>query len=360
VALARPVLGARVVLDDHDAVVLGGMPPDDLERAVRAAVEHEDQLEVVVLLVTQGRAARIDDAFLVVRGDDHAHLRGRLVAVPGVEIQAAPDRGPVADHPDHAGPDHEPQDQRKQGQREQRPRDRWGHGGSVDSAAMTRPVYVLDRDAVRAVDRAAIEEYGIPGIVLMENAARALAATALSMLDGGGMALIICGSGNNGGDGWALARHLHNAGVRVVVAPLGDPRPDGDAGVNCAICRAMGIEEIAFDRLEAQRDADLIVDAIFGTGLTRPVLEGRAEEAIVWMNAGSEPVLAVDVPSGLDADRGFPLGVAVRATATVTFVGMKPGFLVSGAEAWTGTVTVGDIGAPRELTERYGRPLEGG
>ncbi|MCP3904201.1 MAG: NAD(P)H-hydrate epimerase [Planctomycetes bacterium] len=221
---------------------------------------------------------------------------------------------------------------------------------------MNGPVYVLDRDAVRAVDRAAIEEYRIPGIVLMENAARALAAVALRMLDPGATALIVCGSGNNGGDGWALARHLHNAGARPVVAALGEPRGEGDAGVNRAICGAMGVEEVDIDRLDEHRAAGLVVDAIFGTGLTRPV-EGRAAQVIAWINAGVAPVLAVDIPSGLDGDSGVPLGVAVRATETVTFVGMKPGFLVSGADAWTGTVTIGDIGAPRELTERFGRPL---
>lgn len=220
-------------------------------------------------------------------------------------------------------------------------------------------MYVLDRDSVRAVDRAAIAEYGIPGIVLMENAARALAVEALAMLPvAGGSVVIVCGSGNNGGDGWALARHLHNAGTGVAVAPLGEPREGGDAAVNCRICRAMLIGEIAVDDLPAQLQAcDLVVDAIFGTGLDRAVT-GAAAAVIERINECGRPVLAVDVPSGLDCDTGRPLGNAVRATRTVTFIARKPGMDVEAAMAYTGHVVVGDIGAPVELLERFGRKKE--
>jgi len=224
------------------------------------------------------------------------------------------------------------------------------------------PGFVLDRDSVRAVDRAAVEEYGIPGIVLMENASRALAVEALRMLResnaGEGLVLIVCGSGNNGGDGWALARHLHNAGARAVVAVLGEPRPETDAGLNCAICRKMGVAEIGVDRLDEHAAADLIVDAIFGTGLDRPV-QGRAAEVIEWINHTGRPVLAVDVPSGLDCDTGRPLGVAVKATKTVSFVGYKPAFNELDAQPLIGEVVIGEIGVPRELIERLGRAMSG-
>ena len=217
------------------------------------------------------------------------------------------------------------------------------------------------RGQVRSVDRAAIEDYGIPGIVLMENASRALARTALDMLDGrpGRQVLIICGSGNNGGDGWALARHLHNAQMEVVVASLGEPRSPDDAGANCAICRKMGIHEIGPDRLDDYRHAELIVDAIFGTGLDREV-HGRAAEIIEWINATGRPVLAVDVPSGLDCDRGRPLGVCVKATRTVSFVGYKPGFTEMSAQPFVGEIEVGEIGVPIELVQRLGTPLPPG
>jgi NAD(P)H-hydrate epimerase len=229
-------------------------------------------------------------------------------------------------------------------------------------SAPPRPAaFILDRASVRSVDRAAIEDYGIPGIVLMENASRALAREALGMLEEaaapGGTVLIVCGSGNNGGDGWALARHLHNAGARTVVAVLGEPRPESDAGINCAICRKMGIAEISIDELDAYAGAALIVDAIFGTGLDREV-KGRAREVIGWINEAGRPVLAVDVPSGLDCDTGRPLGVAVRAAVTVSFVGYKPAFNALQAQPFIGRVVIGEIGVPRELIERLGTPAD--
>jgi hydroxyethylthiazole kinase-like uncharacterized protein yjeF len=223
-----------------------------------------------------------------------------------------------------------------------------------------RETFILDRKSVRAVDKAATEDYAIPGIILMENASLALADEALDILDRSEAAeasiLIITGSGNNGGDGWALARHLHNAGLDPVIAPVGDPAPDTDAGVNCAICRRIGIREIPIDRLDDFRDADLIVDAIFGTGLDREVT-GQAADIIKWINGTKRPVLSVDVPSGLDCDTGKPLGVAVKATCTVTFVGLKSGFLEIDAQEHIGDVVVASIGAPIELTRRFGRPL---
>lgn len=224
---------------------------------------------------------------------------------------------------------------------------------------------VFDRQSVRAIDRAAIEEYGVPGIVLMENAARGLLREALAMLAQSPRstphALIICGSGNNGGDGYALARGLHNAGVQVTLAALKEPSPQSDAGINFAICKRLGLPLVELDDLsEFDRKAqpDLIVDAIFGTGLDRPVT-GTALELINWINSRRRPVLAVDVPSGMDCDTGQPvgdgIGPVVRATKTVTFVGLKPGFLELDAQRWLGEVVVVDIGAPIELLEKLGR-----
>jgi NAD(P)H-hydrate epimerase len=220
-------------------------------------------------------------------------------------------------------------------------------------------MYVLDRDSVRAVDRAAINEYGIPGIVLMENAARALADEALAMMpESAGLVVIVCGSGNNGGDGWALARHLHNAGSGVRIAPLGEPRAGGDAAVNCRICRNMKLREIIPADLPAHLAVcDLVVDAIFGTGLDRPVT-GVAASTIESINHSGRPVLAVDVPSGLDCDTGQPLGSTIRAARTVTFVARKPAMNVEAAAAYTGAVVVADIGVPGELLERFGRPVD--
>lgn len=220
---------------------------------------------------------------------------------------------------------------------------------------------LLDRQAVRALDRAAIEEYGIPGIVLMENAARGLADQAMALLErshatAAPTVLIICGSGNNGGDGYALARHLRNRACRVLLAPIAKPRAGTDAAANRDVCRAMKIPEIKIEDLDEHAEADLLVDAIFGTGLDREV-SGRPASIIRWINRSARPVLAVDIPSGLDCDTGRPLSEAVRATRTATFVGVKPGLLRLDAQPYVGEVVVAEIGAPAELLERFGRPL---
>jgi NAD(P)H-hydrate epimerase len=218
-------------------------------------------------------------------------------------------------------------------------------------AASFPPDLVFDRAAVQSVDREAIEAFGIPGMVLMENAARGLADQALNMLDEpSATVLICCGSGNNGGDGYALARHLRNHGHEPMLASMKDPHSGTDAGVNASICDQMGIPRV--DRDDAP-DPTLLVDAIFGTGLDRPV-SGEPAEWITWINDHAAPVLAVDAPSGLDCDTGEPLGPTVRATHTVTFVGMKRGFLAPGASAYTGEVTVVEIGAPIALHHKYG------
>lgn len=215
----------------------------------------------------------------------------------------------------------------------------------------------LDRAGVREVDRIAIEEFGVPGIVLMENASRALAANAIDMLGGAASArdrtvIIVCGSGNNGGDGYAMGRHLFNAGLKPTLARLGEPKAGSDAAVNMEICRRMEMPEI-----DLPQTSDLIVDALFGTGLDRPI-EGRAAQIIAMMNASGAPILGVDVPSGLDCDTGRPLGEAVvRATRTVTFVACKTGFREPGAGQYTGEVVVAEIGAPRQAVERVVRGM---
>jgi NAD(P)H-hydrate epimerase len=212
------------------------------------------------------------------------------------------------------------------------------------------------------VDRAATEEYGIPSIVLMENAPRALSAHAMEMIDrqSDQPVLIVCGSGNNGGDGYALARHLHNAGIEVVIVALGTPAPGTDAAINSEVCRRKKLRIVAAEPMTqwtTVHQPSLIVDAIFGTGLDRPVT-GIAAAVIGWINSQSCPVLAADIPSGLDCDTGESLGCCVKATRTVSFVGVKCGFLNPAAQELLGTVVVGDIGAPAELLTRLGRSNE--
>jgi hydroxyethylthiazole kinase-like uncharacterized protein yjeF len=231
----------------------------------------------------------------------------------------------------------------------------------------------LTRAQVREVDRIAIERYGIPGIVLMENAARGATDVAWQMLRGATDAarsadqagcaaqrspgcgsaevLILCGGGNNGGDGLAVARHLHNRGCRVRIALTIDPaRYEGDALINWKIVRAMGLPQESFDPARIGTP-DLIIDAVFGTGLSKPPRDPFAQLADA-VNATGIPVLAVDVPSGLDCDTGEPLGLAcIRATRTATFVTEKLGFAVPEARAYIGDVIVANIGCPVEIME---------
>jgi len=216
----------------------------------------------------------------------------------------------------------------------------------------------LAREEVRAVDRRAIEEYGLPGIVLMENAGRNTAML-LHALGPGMRVAIVCGRGNNAGDGFVIARHLENLGheVRLLLACR---RTDlrGDAAINAAVATHAGIPMVdltdgtADDWAAAVAGADWIVDAVLGTGASGPP-RGSLAVAIRAIRAAREAggvrVLAVDLPSGLDCDTGDAPGDCVRADLTATFVAPKLGFGRPGAAALTGTVEVIDIGVPRRL-----------
>lgn len=212
----------------------------------------------------------------------------------------------------------------------------------------------LTRAQVREIDRRSIEDYHIPGIVLMENAARAAADVACDMLDGNcvGQVLILCGGGNNGGDGLAVARHLHNRGADVALSLTVDPaRYQGEALINWRIAQAMNIPWRRADPgLIAATSALLLIDAVFGTGLDQSPREPFG--AIVRAVGQSRvPVLAIDLPSGLDCDTGKPLGACIKATCTITFVAEKSGFASASARPYLGEVTIGAIGCPRELIE---------
>jgi NAD(P)H-hydrate epimerase len=214
---------------------------------------------------------------------------------------------------------------------------------------------VMSRDEVRAVDSWAINELGIPGVVLMENAGRSCAELIKQKLAGAAnpKVCIFCGTGNNGGDGYVIARHLLNGGFEVVVVICGDrSRIRGDAKTNLDILEKLGQPVAELDlsggdirgRVEAFSDgAEMIVDALFGTGLSGE-LRAEHRELVDSINARNCPILAVDIPSGLDCDTGEPLGAAVRATYTVSFVAAKKGFAAEGARQYTGEVFVASIG----------------
>lgn len=229
-------------------------------------------------------------------------------------------------------------------------------------------MYELSVENARELDRRAVEEYGMDSIVLMENAAIGLWKHAMQMLDGipDPRVLICCGPGNNGGDGFALARHLHNSRIPVRIVCTHDAQTySGDAAKNLRIIERMGIETVRIQDLLTQPANDaapLMLDALFGTGLSRPI-EGEASELISWINrarvrSGSR-VLAVDAPSGLDAQTGRPLNhCVIKADRTVTFAGIKPGMSRVEALEYLGDVHVVPIGVPFELLEALGTRIE--
>jgi NAD(P)H-hydrate epimerase len=214
---------------------------------------------------------------------------------------------------------------------------------------------LLSNAESRELDRRAIEEYGISGIVLMENAGRGMADLLIG-LGVRGPVVICCGKGNNGGDGFVIARWLDARRVPVkvfVFCPADEFK--GDAAVNCRIVQKSGIrlsvlseplDEAALARELA--DAEWVVDALFGSGLRGPV-RPPYDRVIAAINASSKHVFAVDIPSGLDSDSGQPLGPTVRADHTATIVAMKRGFIEPAAREWVGQVHVVDIGLPRAL-----------
>jgi NAD(P)H-hydrate epimerase len=212
------------------------------------------------------------------------------------------------------------------------------------------PHPTVTRREARAFDRWAIEGLGLPGAVLMENAARGAAEVARVELERLGAraprVLVLCGAGNNGGDGYALARQLLLGGVRAELAsPFPTERLSPDAALQRRVVERLGLEVSA--RPSAAWDgADLLVDALLGTGSQgelRAPLDGWLARA-AGLAVGRR--LALDLPSGLDADSGQAAAHTFRADVTVTFAARKAGFDAPGAERWTGRVELASIGVP--------------
>lgn len=210
----------------------------------------------------------------------------------------------------------------------------------------------MTREQLRAYERFVIEACGVPGLVLMENAGRGAASElALRMANATGPAVILCGKGNNGGDGFVVARHLEASGLATEVFLLGNCADVvGDAKTNLDALLGLGIEVNELDGdlgvfEEALDRASVVVDALFGTGLSRAV-EGLARDAVRLVNAGLRPVIALDVPSGIDATTGAVHGVAVHAAATLTFAQLKTGLLQGEGVRHAGEVRVVGLGIP--------------
>lgn len=221
------------------------------------------------------------------------------------------------------------------------------------------PGEALTCQQMRELDVLAIEHVGIPGVVLMENAGRAVAEFIHDTLidPANSHVLILCGAGNNGGDGFVVARHLHNAGIKVTLALAVPPdRLRGDAAVNLRIAERMELcflhafesDGLAEIRAEAEH-ADVIVDALLGTG-SKGAPRGPMAELVQIANALPRARrVAIDIPSGLDGDSGEAHEPCFRADATVTMAAAKIGLEVPTARPFVGRVVVVDISVPREL-----------
>jgi ADP-dependent NAD(P)H-hydrate dehydratase / NAD(P)H-hydrate epimerase len=225
---------------------------------------------------------------------------------------------------------------------------------------------IATAEEIRSCDREAIKDYGIPGIVLMENAARGTADAMEWYI--GGLArlhtLIVCGRGNNGGDGFALARHLFERGCRVTVASLSPLSVlKGDAAVNAACIRKMSrtdssgrlslISPATLTKLKSVENPDVVVDAVLGTGF-----KGKLKPALIsvieWMNDQPAVRVAIDIPSGIDADTGAGGGASFRADYTCTMGLVKRGLLFSPGSDAGGQVILTDIQIPPEVFRRSG------
>jgi NAD(P)H-hydrate epimerase len=203
---------------------------------------------------------------------------------------------------------------------------------------------------MKKLDERAIMKFGIPALCLMENAGRAVADEAWAMLGKSRKAkvLILCGAGNNGGDGFVAARHLLNKGLKPVVLFSGDVlRMKEPAAVNLEALRRLKIRLLKATAgvLTSLARYDLIIDAFYGIGLSSD-LQGLCRRVVEAVNASGVPVLAVDIPSGLDATTGKVRGVSVKAKRTVTFACAKKGLLSADGPRHSGKVVVHDIGIP--------------
>ena len=211
---------------------------------------------------------------------------------------------------------------------------------------------------MQEIDRRAIEEFGISSLILMENAGSGAACVALGMLKdlNKKKVICVCGKGNNGGDGFVCARHLMNSGVDTEIFLVAEPsKLKGDAKINFGILRKIKAKVRIFKTerdfkffKEKLKDAQIIIDAIFGIGLSGEIKEPYIT-IIKAMNESGKPILAIDVPSGLDATTGNILGVCIKAKKTVTFGLPKTGFVKKSGPLSAGELVVVDISIPKLL-----------
>lgn len=219
---------------------------------------------------------------------------------------------------------------------------------------------VTTAEEMRVLDRLAMDTYGLPGVVLMENAGAQVARILWQEFPDlrARRVAVLCGRGNNGGDGFVIARYLHNVGVPVQVFIMGEVENiRGEARTHLEMLTHVGVAPQAVSTPEAVQavgaqlaDYDILIDALLGTGLKAEV-RGMFQQIIAAMNASGRPIVAVDIPSGLSADVGTPLGEHVRANLTVTMALPKRGLLLYPAAEHVGRLVVVDIGFPAAVRE---------
>lgn len=210
---------------------------------------------------------------------------------------------------------------------------------------------------MKKIDRTAQKKFGIPAIILMENAGRAAYRTARDMLKGKNRRLVCvaCGKGNNGGDGFVCARHLINNDIDTAIFLIGGPEDlKGEARVNYNILKNMNKKIYLLNNKNLNlfknklKKAGLIIDAIFGTGLSGEI-KNPYKRIIELINLSKKPVLSIDIPSGLNGASGKPLPVAIKATKTITFALVKTGLIKNQGLHYRGKLIVADISIPKIL-----------
>jgi len=224
---------------------------------------------------------------------------------------------------------------------------------------MCKKITIATVKQIQKLDKLAIESFGVPSLSLMENAGGAVAREIINTLKGvkNPFVCVICGSGNNAGDGFVTARHLVNARIKTVVLLIGKGgQLKGDAAVNYRIFKKLKypIKEVGAVHALPVRDiakADIIVDAIFGVGLNRDILD-PFRNIIEAINESGKKIISIDTPSGLDGTSGKIYGICVKADRTVTFSLAKTGFFKKHGPKQTGKVIVVDIGIPVQLRNR--------
>jgi NAD(P)H-hydrate epimerase len=206
------------------------------------------------------------------------------------------------------------------------------------------PKLLYSRESVQAIDKHVIAN-GLPGIELMQRAGNAALKILLQYWANPCSVLIYCGFGNNAGDGYILARLLHQKSINVTVIMVGSAdKLQGDALTAFHMAQDAKVNMVPFANTQKFQPS-LIVDAMFGTGLQRDIT-GDFYNAIAAINAQQIPVLALDIPSGLDANLGIPLGIAIKATVTITFIAYKVGLFRAAAPEYCGTILLDTLAIP--------------